>query len=114
MRYRPNEWAVVVAHAAVHQIPPAEYVRVVSLGYTPRVRRRHPDLELVRQLLAVGNNLNQLTTIAHRTGQVDRTAALAEALAAVLAATTAIEHRVRRDAGGVAAGHVNATGVERP
>lgn len=99
VRYRPDEWATVVAHAAVHQIPPAEYIRAVSLGYTPRVRRRHPDLELVRQLLAIGNNLNQLTAVAHRTGAIAMTQAVADTLAAVLAAVTAVERRVSSDGG---------------
>ena len=50
----------------------AAYVRFLITGYLPR---ESPSLEyysLIRELRAIGNNINQIATVANTTGQIDR------------------------------------------
>ena len=47
------------------------YIRSLLAGYIPR---ESPPLEyysLIRQLRAIGNNINQIATVANTTGQID-------------------------------------------
>ena len=64
----------------------AEYMRRALLRSKVVVRQDKSDPEVVRHLLAIGNNLNQLTRIAHMTNRVD-----VERLESVLAR---VEHAV--------------------
>ena len=48
-----------------------EYVRLLIKGYVPKDKPTPDLLELISQLRRIGNNLNQLVTIAHRTNSID-------------------------------------------
>lgn len=57
----------------------AAYVRFLITGYVPR---ESPPLEyysLIRELRAIGNNINQIAAVANTTGQIDNTAYQQEA-----------------------------------
>jgi len=62
------------------------YMRKVALGSIPRARPRRIEQKAVYQLGRIGNNLNQLTRVANRTGQVDTTHRLGQVLAEIIEA----------------------------
>lgn len=70
IRYTPDEWQIIVHHARACGIPPATYVRITSLGMTPRVARTRVHADVLLQLGRIGNNLNQLARLAHTTGHM--------------------------------------------
>lgn len=47
------------------------YIRLIVKGLVPRGKPTEEYLEVIRQLRMIGNNINQLAVIAHRTGSVD-------------------------------------------
>lgn len=76
-------------------MPLARYIRETSLQATPvrRVIPRKIDPKLLRQLIGLGNNLNQLTKLAHtayHAGNLDAMA-LAFELAAIRQALDSLE-----------------------
>jgi len=72
--------------AALLKLPYSEYMRLCSRQQTLRViREEGHDPEKIRQLLFIGNNLNQIARHANETGQIDPTE-----LHAVLAMVRAI------------------------
>lgn len=64
----------------------ARYVRETALGAVPRARPRQVEMEAVRELARIGNNLNQLVHLAHLCGELPQEEELREVLEAVLAA----------------------------
>ena len=74
--------------AALLKLPPSEYMRRCSRQGTVRVVQEGGfDPELVRGVLAIGNNLNQIARHLNTTGQIDPTE-LHEVLAMVRAFLT--------------------------
>ena len=66
VRFSPEEWARVETWAAEAQVSPSRYVREATLRRRPQEKPRGVRAEAVRELAAVGRNLNQLVTLAHR------------------------------------------------
>lgn len=58
--------------AALLKLPYSEYIRLCSRQQTLRViREEGHDPEKIRQLLFIGNNLNQIARHVNETGQID-------------------------------------------
>lgn len=70
IRYHDSEWDLIVAHARECRKPPARYVREVSLGVVPKARRNRIEDGIIHHLGRIGNNLNQLSRLAHATGHL--------------------------------------------
>lgn len=47
------------------------FLRTLINGYIPREKPSQSFFEMVQQLRKIGNNINQLTMIAHRTNSID-------------------------------------------
>jgi hypothetical protein len=65
IRFHETEWERVVRLAEVVVLPPDRFVREAAVGYSIHSRA---DSEVIRQLARWGNNLNQLTRLAHSEG----------------------------------------------
>lgn len=63
--------------------PLARYIREASLGVVPKVAPGVGDAELIRQLLRIGNNLNQLAREANGADRFPDEAKLERALDAL-------------------------------
>lgn len=68
IRYHDDEWSVIVSHAHACGLPPATFVRKVSLGATPRARRNRLENELILVLGRIASDLDRLIRIAEHTG----------------------------------------------
>ena len=77
MRYHPTELERVQRLADTLCLPVARFIREASVGYNLRSRA---DSNLIRQLTAIGSNLNQLTRLAHQTQYVDSSGRLRRTL----------------------------------
>ncbi len=67
VRFHAEEWARVERMANTLNLPPARFIREAAVGYRLAAR---VDGEAVRHLARLGGNLNQLTRLAHVSGQV--------------------------------------------
>lgn len=47
------------------------YLRMLILGSVPAEKPNEDFLEVIKQLRHIGNNINQLVMIAHKTGSID-------------------------------------------
>lgn len=47
------------------------YIRCLILGKTPYPKPSEDFQEVIKQLRMIGNNLNQITVVAHKTGSID-------------------------------------------
>lgn len=47
------------------------YIRSLINGYCPKEKPKEDYFVIINQLRRIGNNLNQLTMIAHKTGSID-------------------------------------------
>lgn len=47
------------------------YIRCLILGKTPSPKPSEDFQEVIKQLRMIGNNLNQITVVAHKTGSID-------------------------------------------
>ena len=65
IRCTENEYASIQARAAQTSMTMSEYVRRMALSGQVIVQENQTDFELIQQLKAIGNNLNQLTRKAH-------------------------------------------------
>lgn len=72
------ERAAINARAAQAGMTPSQYMRQVSLTGKIVVKESKADPELLRQLSAIGNNLNQYTKRAHLRGLKPREQILLE------------------------------------
>ena len=86
IRFTSAEWQAIVECAQACGKPPAEYVRETSLGSVPKVRHRHANEALVRELGRIGTALARLAGTAKETGALPQAEALDSALAEVLGA----------------------------
>jgi predicted DNA-binding protein len=57
--------------AAKAKLTKSAYLRHLIDGVTPKEEPPHDYYQMMRQLYAIGNNLNQLTHTANATGQID-------------------------------------------
>ncbi|MDT0633196.1 plasmid mobilization protein [Rubrivirga litoralis] len=73
VRFSPEEWGRVEAWARDAQVSPSRYVREATMRRRPAERPRGVRAEAVREMKAVGRNLNQLVRLAHR-ARADRAA----------------------------------------
>lgn len=47
------------------------YIRMIINGLVPKDKPAEEYLEILRQLRMIGNNINQLAVVAHKTGSID-------------------------------------------
>ena len=73
VRFSPDEWGRVEGWARDAQVSPSRYVREATMRRRPVEKPRGVRAEAVRELSAVGRNLNQLVRLAHR-ARADRAA----------------------------------------
>lgn len=82
IRFTPEEWDTIQKAAALAGMSAARYLRSRALG----TRAPRKADEAIRQLTAVGNNLNQLARSANLSGRLADAETLRAVLADVLAA----------------------------
>ena len=89
IRYTAAEWAVILARARACGKTPARYVREVSLGARPKVRRGNraasDESGLLAHLARIGNSMNQLARVANTSGRLPSEAILRDAVGELLA-----------------------------
>ncbi len=68
VRFHPGEFARVERLATTLGLPPNRFIREAAVGY--QISSRADD-GLIYQLAKIGNNLNQLTRLAHTTRMLD-------------------------------------------
>ena len=68
VRFHPEEFGRVQRLAATLRLPLARYLREAAVGFELRARA---EPTTIRQLTQVGNELNQLTRLAHVTRSID-------------------------------------------
>lgn len=85
----PDELAEIDASAEVCDLTRAAFVRTCSLGGKPQAKPARVTADAIRQLTAIGNNLNQLAYRANA-GFVVSGSAINNALEAVLSAVRRI------------------------
>jgi len=86
IRFAPAEIDAVTQHARACGLPVARYIRETALGAVPRIQRSQVHAELIRQLAAIGNNLNQLAHVANTTARLPDERALRTTLDEILRA----------------------------
>lgn len=86
VRLRPEEDRMVRERARECGLTLARYMRETALGAVPRAKPRSLELEAVRELNRVGNNLNQLAHIANINEELPAEEKLHAVLKEVLAA----------------------------
>jgi hypothetical protein len=86
IRYHEHEWDVVVAHARACGIPPATFVRNVSLGARPRASRNRLENEFILRLGRIATDLHRLARRPDESLVASDTSRLRLALDDVLAA----------------------------
>lgn len=85
IRYHESEWNLVATHARACGLPPATFVRRVSLGAKPRARRNRTENELIFHLGRIATDLHQLADRAAEPGDTFDPAELRLVLDEVLA-----------------------------
>lgn len=70
---RLNEQELAHLHKLVHQsgLPQEKLLRKVITGYQVKAAPLIEYHEIIKQLLMIGNNLNQIAVLAHATGEFD-------------------------------------------
>ncbi|AWZ01977.1 mobilization protein MbeC [Rhodobiaceae bacterium] len=87
--FTAGEFAQLQEAAEASGLTHAAFVRASALGEKPKAKPTRVAAETIRQLTALGNNLNQLTKLAHA-GQFPVAQALETALGEVLSAVRRI------------------------
>ena len=85
IRYTEAEWSLVVDRARATGRPPARYVREVSLGATPKVRRGREHDEIIHELALIGTSLTRLESAAKENGFALQQESVEHTLAELLA-----------------------------
>ena len=85
IRMAPEEWERISHRARECGWTTSRYMRETALGAVPRARPRQAEMEAVRQLARIGNNLNQLAHIANLNEEIEREEELRAVLEEVLA-----------------------------
>lgn len=86
IRYHDHEWDRIVAYARACGVPAATFVRRVSLGAKPRLRRDRTDNELILRLGQIATDLHRLVRPAEQADDCGTRAKLERALDEALAA----------------------------
>ena len=63
--FTPDEFAQLQMAAEASGMTHAAFVRACALGEKPKAKPSRASAELIRHLTYIGNNLNQMTKIAH-------------------------------------------------
>jgi hypothetical protein len=84
VRFTPTEFEAVRAHARACGLTMARYARETACGAVPRARRTATTDEALRQLVRIGNNLNQLAHVANARDQLPIEARLDAVLAELM------------------------------
>lgn len=79
LRLYPNEQKMLIRKAKSAGISREEYLRVLLRGYVPRAQPPADFAPLIRELQAVGRNINQLAFKANALGDINTGAFLCEA-----------------------------------
>lgn len=87
--FTQEEFVQLQAAAEASGMTHAAFVRAAALGAKPRAKPARGTAEAIRQLTALGNNLNQLTKLAHA-GRAPASDLLERALGEVLSAVRRI------------------------
>ena len=87
--FTASEFAQLRAAAETCGMTHAAFVRAAALGERPRAKPVHAAAEIIRHLAGLGNNLNQLTKLAHA-GRAPASDLLDAALSEVLSAVRRI------------------------
>ncbi len=69
IRCTPAEKASVAAQAAKAGVSTSEFVRSMAIDGKVVIKESKADFALIYELRKIGNNLNQLTHLAHSTGK---------------------------------------------
>jgi mobilization protein NikA len=64
VRFTPDEFLLVAERARACGRPPARYIREAALGSVPKAKKTAGSAELIRELSAIGNTLQELRAIA--------------------------------------------------
>ena len=86
VRLRPDENATVRERAHACGMTLARYMRETALGAVPKARPRLAEMEAIRELARIGNNLNQLAHVANLNEEIEGEEELRAVLEEVLAA----------------------------
>lgn len=86
VRLRPDENVKVRERAHACGMTLARFIRETALGAVPKARPRLAEMEAIRELARIGNNLNQLAHIANLNDEIEREEDLRAVLEEVLAA----------------------------
>lgn len=68
-RCTESDKAVIVARAKKAGLPVSTFVRMMAMNGKVLVKESKTDFALIYELRKIGNNLNQLTHLAHSTGK---------------------------------------------
>lgn len=79
LRLSETEYAHLIRQVEKTGLPREAYIRALINRYVPKPLPPLDYYVMIRQLHAIGNNLNQLTAKAHTTGHLDREAFQQEA-----------------------------------
>ncbi|MGH7513404.1 MAG: plasmid mobilization protein [Gemmatimonadales bacterium] len=85
IRYTEAEWSLVVGRARATGRPPARYVREISLGANPKVRRGREHDDIIHELGRIGTTLTQLGSVTKENGFTSQNESIQAALAELLA-----------------------------
>lgn len=72
LRLSESEYAHLMKQVEKTKLPRETYIRALIEGYTPKEMPPIDYFVMIRELHAIGNNLNQLAAKAHATGHLER------------------------------------------
>ncbi|SIR50144.1 mobilisation protein (MobC) [Paenibacillus sp. RU4T] len=72
LRFSEPEYAHLMKQVEKAKLSRETYIRALIKGYTPKEMPPMDYFVMIRELHAIGNNLNQLAMKAHATGHLDR------------------------------------------
>ena len=84
IRFRDDEWAVIMDRARRCGRAPARYVREAALGAVPRGTRAEAIAPVIHQLGRLGNQLRQLSDRLTERGELASATAISETLGEIL------------------------------
>lgn len=73
IKFTPEEWNKIKIASSAIGIAPATFIKSCALGYRSKLipRPSKSDMETVKQLRKMGNNLNQIAKTCNQTKEVD-------------------------------------------
>ena len=70
IRFTEKEYERLCKHAKKSGLPKSTYIRFMIRGCSPKEQPTDMIWALLKEIHFIGNNLNQLTQLAHRTGSL--------------------------------------------